>query len=227
MVDGWIAALVAPPRRLRRRAGAARSRLCNARSGWRCGPTSCCCRSRTPVCTTTSTRAAGCPRLLQRALECYTNPFGIIIWRVFSVDLVNFFIRVEREPRAGGTRADVAPLGTWPRFNHVGEMICLTSLFTTLKYYPSNDATLPRAAAALRAHGAARPGRLVLVFEYRQRRQARTDRIRVGARRPSTASIVAAATVDERILDPTFSPRAAHAGVAGARRRDARQLRAR
>src|SRR5262249_2201507 len=30
------------------------------------------------------------PQLLQRCLEIYTNFFGIIIWRVFSVDLVNF-----------------------------------------------------------------------------------------------------------------------------------------
>ncbi len=112
---------------------------------------------RTPVCTTTSTRRRSFPPLIQRALERYTNLFGIIIWRVFSVDLVNFFIRVWREPREGGARVPVSRLGAWPRFNHVGEMICLTSLFTTLKYYPSNDAifrerllryarTVPRAA---------------------------------------------------------------------------------
>ena len=38
---------------------------------------------------------------LQRLLERYTNAFGMILWRVFSVDLVNFFIRVYRESRDG------------------------------------------------------------------------------------------------------------------------------
>src|SRR5688572_9428261 len=102
---------------------------------------------------------------LQWILDRYTNLFGLIIWRVFSVDVVNFFIRIWREPRTGGTREPVGGLGSWPRFNHVGEMICITSLFTTLKYYPSNDAlfqervrryarTLPRESGEL------------FVFEY-------------------------------------------------------------
>ena len=72
------------------------------------------------------------PAAAQQLLDRYTNFFGIIIWRVFSVDLVNFFIRLTREPKDGGARTIVGPIGSWPRFNHVGEMICLTSLFTTL-----------------------------------------------------------------------------------------------
>jgi hypothetical protein len=147
------------------------------------------------------------PAVLQRILERYTNLFGLIIWRVFSVDLVNFFIRVWREPRGGGTRTAVGRLGSWPRFNHVGEMICLTSLFTTLKYYPSNDAifrerllryarTLPRSEAD------------VLVFEYVSvvRRESRFDWV-------PTADYhvdVDAGTVREQVLDATFSPRSAH-----------------
>jgi hypothetical protein len=148
------------------------------------------------------------PAPVQAVLERYTNVFGIIIWRVFSVDLVNFFIWVRRERKAGGGRLLVGRLGTWPRFNHVGEMICLTSLFTTLKYYPSNDAifterllryarTLPRDAGD------------VIIFEY----------VRVVRRSTSFEWVPAceyrvdleAQTVHERLLDESFSTRAAHA----------------
>ena len=147
------------------------------------------------------------PGALQRIFERYTNLFGLIIWRVFSVDLVNFFIRVWREPRDGGQRTLVARLGSWPRFNHVGEMICLTSLFTTLKYYPSNDAifrerlvryarTLPRDAAD------------VLVFEYVSvvRRERQFDWVPMAEYRVDPD----AGTVAEHLIDKSFSPRAAH-----------------
>ena len=144
----------------------------------------------------------------QQLLERYTNFFGIIIWRVFSVDLVNFFIRVTREPKDGGTRTLVGPIGSWPRFNHVGEMICLTSLFTTLKYYPGNDAifterllryarTLPRRADE------------AIVFEYVRvmKRETRFDWLPAGEYRVD----VDAGTIDERLIDKSFSPRAPHA----------------
>jgi hypothetical protein len=144
---------------------------------------------------------------LQRLLERYTNLFGIIIWRVFSVDLVNFFIQVKREPREGGARTLVGRLGSWPRFNHVGEMICLTSLFTTLKYYPSNDAifrerllryarTLPRSAGE------------VIVFEYVRvvKRDTRFDWVHAGDYRVD----VDAGTVREHVVDESFSTRMAH-----------------
>ncbi len=83
------------------------------------------------------------PRLLQAGLERYTNFFGIIIWRVFSVDHTNFFTRIYFESRTTGARVLYAHPGVldWSttfRFLHVGEFICLVSLFTTLKYYPSN-----------------------------------------------------------------------------------------
>ena len=148
------------------------------------------------------------PAPVQQLLVRYTNLFGMIIWRVFSVDLVNFFIRIWREPRHGGARSPAGTLGSWPRFNHVGEMICLTSLFTTLKYYPSDDAlfrerllryarTLPREADDL------------LVFEYVGvvRRDSHFDWVPVAEYRAD----VDAASVEERLFDKVFSPRAAHA----------------
>jgi hypothetical protein len=145
---------------------------------------------------------------LQRLLERYTNLFGMIIWRVFSVDVVNFFIRIWREPRDGGPRELAGRPGSWPRFNHVGEMICITSLFTTLKYYPSNDAlfqervlryarTLPREAGDR------------FVFEYVSvvKRESHFDWVPVAEYQVDVES----GTVTERVLDASFSPRAPHA----------------
>lgn len=148
------------------------------------------------------------PAPLQRVLERYTNLFGMIIWRVFSVDLVNFFIRIWREPRGEGARVAAARLGSWPRFNHVGEMICLTSLFTTLKYYPSNNA-LFRERILRYARTLPRDPGEVLIFEYVSvvRGDTRFDWVPVMEFRVD----VDAGTVDEKKLVPSFSPRAAHA----------------
>jgi hypothetical protein len=146
------------------------------------------------------------PAPLQTAVERYTNFFGIILWRVFSVDLVNFFIRIARV--RGEKKIPLPPLGSWPRFNHVGEMICLTSLFTTLKYYPSNNQlfqerlfryarTLPRG-----------PGER-LVFEYVSvvKQADRFDWVPVG----EFELDLDAKELTERWFDRSVSPRAAHA----------------
>lgn len=148
------------------------------------------------------------PAPVQWLLVRYTNLFGIIIWRVFSVDLVNFFIRVWREPRSGGARSPVGTLGSWPRFNHVGEMICLTSLFTTLKYYPSNNA-LFRDRLLRYARTLPRQSDDLLVFEYVSvvRRDSHFSWMPVAEYRVD----VDAAEVEERLLDDAFSPRVAHA----------------
>ena len=80
------------------------------------------------------------PAIVQRALDLYTNVFGIIIWRVFSVDIINFFIRIYEQPASGGVRRLISRWG-WAgglRYSQVAESIAVTSLFTTLKYYPSD-----------------------------------------------------------------------------------------
>jgi hypothetical protein len=148
------------------------------------------------------------PGPLQRFLDRYTNLFGIIIWRVFSVDLVNFFIRIYSERRDGTERAPAARLGSWPRFNHVGEMICTTSLFTTMKYYPSQEA-LFRERLLRYARTIPRAADRVLVFEYVSvmKRPGGFDWVPVAEYRVD----VDAGTVDETLIDPAFSTRAAHA----------------
>lgn len=82
------------------------------------------------------------PGALQRLLDRYTNFFGIIIWRVFTADVINFFVEIERRPAGGGP---AVPISTWGwtkglRYGHVAEAITVTSLFTTLRYHPSNNA---------------------------------------------------------------------------------------
>jgi hypothetical protein len=84
------------------------------------------------------------PGALQKILEAYTNFFGIIIWRVFTIDVVNFFANIYVQDKATGVKKPYSHFGTldWNsrlRYTHVGEFVCLASVFTTLKYYPSNS----------------------------------------------------------------------------------------
>jgi hypothetical protein len=150
------------------------------------------------------------PGILQGALETYSNFFGIIIWRVFSVDVVNFFVRIHEQPRDGGDRILVSHYGLRGglRYSHVGESIAVTSVFTTLKYYPSNGA-LFRERLLRYARTVPCPDGCVLTFEYVS--------IRKGLRRfefvPVAEFVVDACTgsIEERILDPSVLVRAAHA----------------
>jgi hypothetical protein len=80
------------------------------------------------------------PAPLQRMLDGYANFFGLILWRVFTADVVNFFVRVWEEsgPKAARRLISVYRKTGPSRFAQVAECIALTSVFTTLKYYPSN-----------------------------------------------------------------------------------------
>jgi len=81
------------------------------------------------------------PAALQRALDTYTDWLGLIIWRVFTADIVNFFVRIwEESPEAGGKRlvSDYEGFPGTHRFRQVAESIAVTSVFTTLKYYPGD-----------------------------------------------------------------------------------------
>jgi hypothetical protein len=151
------------------------------------------------------------PARLQRALEWYANAFGVIIWRVFTADLVNFFIRIYGQDRATGRRVLLSRygIGGGLRFSHVAESITVTCVFTTLKYYATNkrlfDQRLLRYAATL----ASDPDAL-LIFEYVSLQKARTcfepvpvAEYTVDLRR---------GTVHETVLRPELSVHAAHPG---------------
>jgi hypothetical protein len=106
------------------------------------------------------------PSPLQAALDRYTNLFGIIIWRVFSADHTNFFVRVIFQDPLRGTRVGTASrVSRWLRGWHVGECICLVSLFTTLQYYPSNSRLFTERLLRY-ARTLPRPPGTLVVFEY-------------------------------------------------------------
>ena len=154
------------------------------------------------------------PGVIQSALETYTNIFGIIIWRVFSADHTNFFLRVYERPRASdnGERAILSRFGISNgslRYNHVAESITLTTLFTTLKYFPSNDKLfqerlLRYARTVKHASGS------VLDFDYISIKKA-DDRFEFVTVATYTVD-AAAGTIDENLFDPDFSVRATLSG---------------
>ena len=158
---------------------------------------------------------------LQAALDRYANFFGIIIWRVFSVDHTNFWARIWFQDRATGARTEAARFGALEprrgfRYAHVGEFICLVSLFTTLKYYPSDSSLFAeRILRYCRTLGCPRGSDVV--FEYMS---VRKDRGRFEFVPVAEYTVdLEAGTVVERALDPSVSVRAAspvspvHAGL--------------
>jgi hypothetical protein len=147
------------------------------------------------------------PGALQWALERYTNFFGIIIWRVFSVDHLNFYVRIYEE--RDGQRRLISRYGSVSalRYSHVAESIAVTSVFTTLKYYASNPGLFE---ARLRRYARTIPvaAGVKLVFEYVsiQKRAGRFEDVPAVTYTvsPGDWSIVVTPLVDE------FSVHAAH-----------------
>jgi hypothetical protein len=108
------------------------------------------------------------PPVLQRSLERYTNFFGMILWRVFSINLIDFFVRIHVQPRGNVVQRTLVSRYGWGgpfRFNHVGESITITTVFTTLKYYPNNPALFQERLLRY-ARTIPCPADSVLVFEY-------------------------------------------------------------
>ena len=150
------------------------------------------------------------PGPLQAALDRYTNLFGIIIWRVFSVDVTNFFARIHLEDARGGRTLYARPgrldVSTGFRYLHVGEFICLASLFTTLKYYAGNwplfVARLVRYSRTIPCPAGSR-----VVFEYvSMRKEAGRFRLVPAA---EYAVDPRSGTVTETVLDSSVSVRSA------------------
>lgn len=84
------------------------------------------------------------PERWQRFQDRWTNLWGIIIWRVFTIDNTNFYVDAYLEDRRTGRRTlySVPEELNWSkgiRYLHVCEYVCFVSIFTTLKYFPSNS----------------------------------------------------------------------------------------
>jgi hypothetical protein len=82
-------------------------------------------------------RRRALPGRLQRALELWTGTFGIVVWRVFTADVVDFFVLIYSFDDDDNRTL----LSRWGwrhglRYAHVGEAIAVTSVFTTLRYFP-------------------------------------------------------------------------------------------
>ncbi len=89
------------------------------------------------------------PQPLQRWITRYANWVPIIMWRVFTADVTNFYVRILGCDERGDTIEPIVTeasygIGDWRRWRfklrllHVGESIALVSVFTTRKYFPSN-----------------------------------------------------------------------------------------
>lgn len=148
------------------------------------------------------------PGLLQRILETYTNFFGLIIWRVFSVDVVNFFPMIYIRNIESNERKLISKYG-WrsSRYNHVGESICVTSLFTTMKYYATNQAIFDERILRY-SKTVPCPANCVIEYEYMSVRKQKNGFEFV----PVALYTVdpRANTVEECVLDETISVRQAH-----------------
>lgn len=83
-------------------------------------------------------RKRALPVGLQVILDGFSNVVGLILWRVFSADICNFFIQIYQDRSDGTGREPITRWGHGWRFRQVEEAITVTTLFTTLKYYPSN-----------------------------------------------------------------------------------------
>ncbi len=107
------------------------------------------------------------PDPLQNVLDRYADIFGVILWRVFSADIVDFFVRISSQGPAAADRVEITIHRSRPfsRFSQVAEMIAITSVFTTLKYYPSNPA-LFRERLLRYARTVPCPSDRTLLFEY-------------------------------------------------------------
>jgi hypothetical protein len=150
------------------------------------------------------------PGTVQRILERYTNFFGIIIWRVFTLDVVNFFTDVYLLDKKDDKRALYSRFGAldWTsrfRYCHVGEFVCLASIFTTLKYYPSNRSLFEERLIRY-ARTVPCPSGSVVVFEYKSIQKAQ-DGFEF---RPVVEYVVDIykGTIEENVLDQGFSFRA-------------------
>jgi hypothetical protein len=87
------------------------------------------------------------PKALQALVNRYAGLIPIIIWRVFSVDITNFFIRISLLTRNGeveyvGERSAYSPW-SWRnlwlklRYLHVGESVAIAAMFNTQKHFTS------------------------------------------------------------------------------------------
>ncbi len=146
------------------------------------------------------------PKLLQRALERYTSFFGIILWRVFTYELIDFFIRVYFEDKTTKQRTLHTRFGHWSfkksnRFLWVGESITSLIVFNTIRYF--GDEKLFKERVLRYAKTMPRPKNADIILEYVQIVPSETEYRFVPAR--EFRADIEKAEVTETVIDPSVS----------------------
>ncbi len=109
------------------------------------------------------------PEKWQKWQDWWANLTGIIIWRVFTIDNTNFYVKAWFEDEQG-RRTLYSRFGSFDakadfRYIHVCEFVCFVSVFTTLKYFPSNSELFQKKLRRYARSIPVPPGQQ-LVFEY-------------------------------------------------------------
>ncbi len=87
------------------------------------------------------------PHPIQSTLEFFSNLFGVILWRVFTAMLIDFYVIVLFESRESKEQRTISQWGRWAqwnerapfRFHSVAEAITVCTIFTTLRYFSSQS----------------------------------------------------------------------------------------
>lgn len=110
------------------------------------------------------------PDRWQTFQDRWSNLWGIIIWRVFTIDNTNFYVHAYLEDRETGERElyskpEQYSLSQGLRYSHVCEFVCFVSIFTTLKYFPDNSALFSKKLLRY-ARSIPCPAKKVVVFQW-------------------------------------------------------------
>jgi len=78
--------------------------------------------------------------MIRKFVHIMNRYYGISLWRVFTSDLTSIYVEVYAKNQFGKYKL----LSAWDKWNcfryrNVGESITITSIFTTLKYFPADS----------------------------------------------------------------------------------------
>ena len=78
--------------------------------------------------------------IIRRFVQFMNKYYGISLWRVFTSDITSIYVEVYAKNQFGEYKL----LSEWDKWNcfryrNVGESITITSIFTTLKYFPADS----------------------------------------------------------------------------------------
>ena len=74
------------------------------------------------------------PKYLQLILDKIAKWYPIIIWRVFTLDVINFFIRISQVDKT--TNKEYSIIDESNIYLQVTESIAIVTIFNFLKYFP-------------------------------------------------------------------------------------------